>query len=403
MLETTLAILSQDFLKFYEAQKYCDLLITVGQGENRKTFKAHSVVLSARSAYFDAALSKNWSRSKDGLFTFEKPNLRPVIFDKILRYIYGGALNLSDYQPDVILELLQAFDEFNITDLFNVMQMDLLENHYDWLVCHFSTVFEVSNSQSFGHLRNFCTGILENHPTDIFEEDFWNKVQPFEVIFPPDHYRSIMSTFFKKHRPINSLSFPRRGPIKSKLITTKHASLISSWIDFRVSECDYGFETYQSYKESPYTFELLLRGSVNGFTPRDFHEHCDDRGPTVVIIKVCGTREILGGYNPNGWSCGSNSGGYRYAKNAFIFGFDTKDPEKVVWSRVIRENYAILNHDNAGPWFGDLRIQGKNFREECKSTCKKEYYEKSIRQLPTPFSVEDYEVFRIVQKSHSSS
>ncbi|CAG8488768.1 1300_t:CDS:2 [Acaulospora morrowiae] len=402
MSEENYVNLSRDFIKFLETQKYCDLSITVGQGDSCKTFKAHSVILSARSKYFDRALSANWSKSEGDLLTFEKPNIKPEVFEIIIRYMYGGLLNLSDHQPIVILELLEAFDEFNITDLFKVMQMELIENHKDWLTCHFSTVHKVSNSHSFGHLQNFCTRILEEKPTCIFEsedfcelpqdvlrellkrhdlqfeeldvwmhvikwgmaqvpltagegerftteswedkdfsnlkerlreflpllkfnhipkEEFWNRVEPFEKIFSPDHYRSIISTFFRKLRPSNSLSSPRRGPINSNLITTRHASLISSWIDFNVSDCDYGFET--------------------------------------------------------------------------------EDPEKIVWSRLIRENYAVLNHDNAGPWFGDLRIQGKNFKDECKSTCKQEYYEKPLRKLVSAFSVEDYEVFQIINRYNS--
>src|SRR4051794_35620954 len=52
----------------------------------------------------------------------------------------------------------------------------------------------------------------------------------------------------------------------------------------------------------PYKFELLLRGSRDGFTPKTFHKLCDNKHNTIIFIKVKGTEEILGGYNPIIWS-----------------------------------------------------------------------------------------------------
>ena len=43
----------------------------------------------------------------------------------------------------------------------------------------------------------------------------------------------------------------------------------------------------------PYKFELLLRGSRDGFTPKKFHTLCDGKPNTVTFIKVKGTKEIL--------------------------------------------------------------------------------------------------------------
>ncbi|PKY33892.1 hypothetical protein RhiirB3_453169 [Rhizophagus irregularis] len=51
----------------------------------------------------------------------------------------------------------------------------------------------------------------------------------------------------------------------------------------------------------PYKFELLLRGSRDGFTPKKFHKLCDGKSSTVTFIKVKRTEEILGGYNPLEW------------------------------------------------------------------------------------------------------
>ncbi|CAB4444209.1 unnamed protein product [Rhizophagus irregularis] len=77
----------------------------------------------------------------------------------------------------------------------------------------------------------------------------------------------------------------------------------------------------------PYEFKLLLRGSQNGFTPKKFHELCDNIPYTATIIKVKGTGEILGGYNPLVW----------------------KSHDKGEWVM----DKALFYHSECGPAFND--------------------------------------------------
>jgi hypothetical protein len=65
----------------------------------------------------------------------------------------------------------------------------------------------------------------------------------------------------------------------------------------------------------PYKFELLLRGSRDGFTPKKFHELCDNKHNTVTFIKVLETEEIVGGYNPIMWE---SSNSWSETKDSFI-------------------------------------------------------------------------------------
>ena len=81
--------------------------------------------------------------------------------------------------------------------------------------------------------------------------------------------------------------------IDSKIITFQHAELISKWID--------RLEITDKIKNS-YEFKLMLRGSRDGFSPKKFHEICDNQSRTVTIIKVKNSNEILGGYNPIEWT-----------------------------------------------------------------------------------------------------
>ncbi|CAG8822083.1 16009_t:CDS:1, partial [Gigaspora rosea] len=37
------------------------------------------------------------------------------------------------------------------------------------------------------------------------------------------------------------------------------------------------------------------------FSINKFHMNCDDKGPTIVVIKVRNSEDIIGGYNPLEW------------------------------------------------------------------------------------------------------
>ena len=53
------------------------------------------------------------------------------------------------------------------------------------------------------------------------------------------------------------------------------------------------------------TCSLLYRGSTDGNTPDDFHRCCDNKGPTLVVIKS--GEYIFGGYTSQSWESGMHS------------------------------------------------------------------------------------------------
>ena len=57
-----LSELSQDFGQLLSTRDNYDLIIQAGEGQNMRKFFAHSLILSVRSTYFKAALSKVWSK-----------------------------------------------------------------------------------------------------------------------------------------------------------------------------------------------------------------------------------------------------------------------------------------------------------------------------------------------------
>jgi hypothetical protein len=169
--------------------------------------------------------------------------------------------------------------------------------------------------------------------------------------------------------------------INSKIITLEHARLISKWIN--------GLDVNVSYE-----FKLIFRGSLNGFVARKFHNICDNKSHTVTIIKVKNSNEILGGYNPIEWKATSV---YAATYDSFIFSFDKNQGiNNHILSRVLDKKFAVSNHTQRGPSFGESDLVLRGYFGYSNSICKQASYDRPIRTDINKFSVEEYEVFQII-------
>ncbi|EXX64220.1 hypothetical protein GLOIN_2v1843016 [Rhizophagus irregularis DAOM 181602=DAOM 197198] len=125
--------LSKDLSLLLDYPDDYNVIIQVGENQNTKEFRTHSVILRARSSYFKSALSSNWIRKKDNMIIFSKPDLTPTCFDMILRYIYTGEFDLTKQSGENILDLLVASDELLFEELFRHVQDYLIEERLDWI------------------------------------------------------------------------------------------------------------------------------------------------------------------------------------------------------------------------------------------------------------------------------
>ena len=44
----------------------------------------------------------------------------------------------------------------------------------------------------------------------------------------------------------------------------------------------------------PYKFNLILRGSRDGFNASTVHAKCDNEGATIIVAKIKNTNQIVG-------------------------------------------------------------------------------------------------------------
>ncbi|GBB84335.1 hypothetical protein RclHR1_10960004 [Rhizophagus clarus] len=313
-------------------------------------------------------------------------------------------MNLSKNEFNILENTLQqcvpfirfynlTSDEFSdkVLPFKRVLPKELYKN----LIKYFLSNNNKSNDRPRSRYDEFKNVNLESQMSEKFKEDFMieetEKITQLEFEMTSENKQIIQSESVmtegtnmsaecgkKESRMPETIS--KMGNIYLNIITSKHAELITRWID--------NLEITDELTSS-YEFKLLICGSRNGFSPQKFHKICDNKSRTLTIVKVKDSNEILGGYNPVLWKSKSS---YGTANNSFIFSFNN---DAHILSRVKNEHTAILNDSSYGPSFGnsDLILFGNNSYDG--GYCKRSSYEKSIRKIEDTFFVEDYEVHQI--------
>ncbi|RIA90660.1 hypothetical protein C1645_875962 [Glomus cerebriforme] len=157
--------LSKDYSSTLNDPDDFNVIIQAGINKNIKEFRAHSVILRARSPYFKIALSTDWITKRNNIFMFNKPNITPIIFDMILKYIYAGELNLTNQLSEDILNLLVASDELLLEELVEYLQEYLIEQHQNWVHKNFVLVLNtVYNLANCNNIKDYCFNIICSNP-----------------------------------------------------------------------------------------------------------------------------------------------------------------------------------------------------------------------------------------------
>ena len=92
------------------------------------------------------------------------------------------------------------------------------------------------------------------------------------------------------------------------------------------------------------TLTLLYSGSTHGWERSKFHELCDEKGPTITVIKSKAAR-VFGGFAMQSWD--SEDNGFKADEKAFIYSIDRQQIY-----RVIDTDKAIYCSSSCGPSFG---------------------------------------------------
>ncbi|RGB26125.1 hypothetical protein C1646_770816 [Rhizophagus diaphanus] len=468
--------LSQNFSQLFDDADDFNVILKIGENSDTKEFRAHSIILRARSPYFRRALSHDWATIENNIFTFTKQNISPIIFEMIIRYMYTGILDLKEKDISDVLNLLVASDELLIDELVTFIQNYLIENQIEWLINNYVKVLHtIFKLESCKHLLDYCLESICNDqesffnspefPTleknillelikrddlqideielwnniikwgiaqtselnnknitdldkwnkedflslkntldpfishirffDISSKDFHNKIRPIKKVLPKTLFEDILSFYLTEIQPKNILP-PRCGKvtIDSIIIKSNHAAILANWTQRN--------DANARIPKDKYYFDLIYRGSRDGFSITTMRNKCNRKGATILIIKVKENGIIIGGYNPFDWNYYGNINLFNQTyywyntTESFIFSLgDGKDYKKVKISRVTNGKNAIYesNSRNIALNFGngDLVINGTN------GTCDQRNYESKILDDTNYFLIEEMEIFRFYQ------
>ncbi|RHZ71362.1 hypothetical protein Glove_259g28 [Diversispora epigaea] len=235
-------------------------------------------------------------------------------------------------------------------------------------------------------------------------------ILPYKKILDKQLWEDINQHIALPDRPVKSVILPPRTtliielPPRAKepfstIISEEHAAEISAWIDRKTSN-------YLT-TNIPYDFQLILLGTRDGFAPQTFWNICNGHSNTVVVARVKGTDEIIGGHNPLKCDSSNNTRASEWmeTKDSFIFSLKNGNIPNSILSRVKDPQYAILNlkkysQSKYGPYFGGFYMYSNKYNFTLDDGCFSDgiFYEKPIRTSKC-FSIINYEVFRIVRKT----
>ncbi|CAG8525702.1 12541_t:CDS:2, partial [Ambispora leptoticha] len=155
-----------DIVKLLRDSDTHDSVIRVGK--EKREFRAHRVILCARSSYFRTVLSPQWVKKQNGEFILAIPNILPDIFEIIL----DGSINLEVHEDADILKLLVAADELRLDNLATYIQMYLIKKRTQLIRNDPVQILKIFlQHPKFTNLHDFCLETIRESPKLLFASD----------------------------------------------------------------------------------------------------------------------------------------------------------------------------------------------------------------------------------------
>ncbi|EXX76731.1 BTB/POZ domain-containing protein [Rhizophagus irregularis DAOM 181602=DAOM 197198] len=299
------------------------------------------------------------------------------------------------FNPDNLIKLKEPLLKFllNRDDLM-LDEIVIWDNLIKWSFTQHPTIQQDVNKWNNEEIAIMKSTFQDFIPLirfyQISSEDFHSKVYPFRVLLPEDLIDNILAFHATPNKILDNNIQPSRNPkYNTYIVKSQHFAIFSSWIEKKSN-------SYYNLKCIPYHFNLIYRASRDGFTAEAFHENCDDIGATITIVKIKGSEQIFGGFNPFDWDlCGD----YKTTKNSFIFSFMDRKNMKTAKVGYSNGRCSVGCYQDYGPIFG-YYLYYKNTHWMVNNDFSRNY-----PGIKIPISVleitniDDYEVFQIVKKS----
>ncbi|CAG8506729.1 15802_t:CDS:2 [Acaulospora colombiana] len=310
--------------------------------------------------------------------------------------------DFTSFQESLLISIIKRED-------LRIEEVKIWENIILWGVVRNPTLSpnpEKWSGKDCMDLKNTLKHLLPHiRYFQISNADLWEKVKPYKEVLDEQLWNDLIQHRLLPDKPVRSIilparlayaSEPRTSEPFSTILNDEHLAEISSWIE-RKSRTSPAMDMFQ----------LILRGSRDGFDPKIFWKNCHGCSNTVTVLKVKGTEEILGGYNPLVWDK-TTSGVWMETEKSFVFSLKNLTQNSIV-SRVQKNgsnqavfNASLVDQNRCGPYFGYalcMYTEASDFTRDKRNYCNQAWssgYEREIRKTCESFSIVDYEVFRVI-------
>ena len=145
-------------------------------------------------------------------------------------------------------------------------------------------------------------------------------------------------------------------------------------------------------------FELIFKRTKDGYKCIDFYNKCENKGPTLILIKTT-KNKIFGGFTPLNWKKGGREI-YDRSNQTFIFSLNLMKKYDII----NKEKLAIYCLSNYGPNFGacDLALKenmkkGESYaNDSCNFLSNKNLELTGGKGESEQFATEELEVYRVI-------
>ncbi|CAG8619051.1 13620_t:CDS:2, partial [Acaulospora morrowiae] len=454
--------LSKNFGEYLAEGGGYDVKIHIGKYNDQKTFEVHSMILTARSPYFRRKIDNipmNSRKSVIELHESEIPQAADItlflLSEDFLDILLSTNEPLLSDDPSLVVDFILTADKLELNELVNYLQYIFIEDRTEWLYKNIDKVYaRIFHHPSLKIFKNFYKDIIRNNVELMFQSDnfisiplsdvilivsrddllvdevkIWNQVVKWcvsqfpDLLINPEHWtfkecddvRSMMNNFIDliRWKYISGNGFTNHVIPYAKILPVKlyqdlHTSLISQWIKDQNEKSTWQWfaskkEVNTEKKTIQYRYNLLIRGSQNGFSKSDFLKAYLYKGPAITLVRLEGTDLIIGGYNPTPWTPSEKPD--PRTRKSFIFAFDNIRGNPVEVRRISKlENsgtYPIVSITDKGLKFGeDLSLTFDDIQNEIRPTLNYHSIEYTLlenvqKKLENPMHVKDYEVFSI--------
>ncbi|GBC07290.1 hypothetical protein RclHR1_07360013 [Rhizophagus clarus] len=389
-----------DYGKLLENDEGYDVIIYVSENENEKEIHAHSVILRIRSQYFRAAFSKECHEKIDGKFIFRRPNISSQLFEIILRFIYCGKIDLENLHGHNILKLLLAVNELEIQTLINNIQEYLIKYQDGFLQQNLVEILEtVYQHKPLSELFDRSLKKICEEPEILFNSNKFINLKPslLELVLERDDllldeiviWDNLIKWCLAQHSNIS------QDPTQWN---NEDITIMKKTIHKFISLIRFNHISSESFATKIYPFkEIMAKKLVNnirdGNTNTAFHNNCDNKGDTLVVVKIKDSNQIVGGYTPLNWD---SSDTLKFTYDIFIFSFANKDNlQSLKVSYGNGSANSIYCRPINGPVFG---ISDLYFYEGSWHSYINDDSSYLKIDIPSGFNADDYEVFQVFKK-----